>query len=437
VQLNSFSDFKLNKQLLNAIADAGFDTPTAIQHKAIPLVLGGQQIIGVAQTGTGKTGAYAIPLLRLLSHAQGNAPRLLILVPTRELALQVQKVMMQLATYTDIRSVVLFGGAGSKDQKKNLDNGCDIVIGTPGRILELYYDGFLILKKIKHFVMDEAERLMELGFTSQLHKLLEVLPLKRQTLLFSATFSERVKKVADDFMLFPEVINITPEIKTAETIEQQLYFIPNYKTKKNLLIHFLETDTSFEKIIVFCKSKKIADMVFKSLEERIGAENIRLVHGNKNQQTRINSMDAFRNENIRVLITTDVASRGIDVPHVSHVINFDTPIIHEDYIHRIGRTGRAFNAGMSITFYNEAEKWHIDKIEKLIKQTIPVKELPKEVFTEITPYEEKQEINREIDRQKQKDNPDFKGAFHEKKFKKEPTPHYRQKDNSKKTFYDK
>jgi ATP-dependent RNA helicase RhlE len=431
-----FSNFKLTKQLLNAVDDAGYIAATPIQEKAIPLILGGQQVIGIAQTGTGKTAAYVLPLLRILSHAQDNEPRMLVLVPTRELALQVENVIKQFAVYTDLRSAVLFGGGGAKDQKKNLEQGCDIVIGTPGRVIELYFDGFLVLKKIKHFVLDEAERLMELGFAKQLHRFLEVLPQKRQNLLFTATFSDRVKKVADDFMLFPEVINITPEIKTAETIAQRLYHTPNYKTKKNLLVYFLEKDLSFEKIIIFCKSKKVADKLFKSLEERIGAENIRLVHGNKNQQTRINSMDAFRNENIRVLVTTDVASRGIDVPHVSQVINFDTPVIHEDYIHRIGRTGRAFNAGMAVTFCTEAEKWHINKIEKLIKQTILLKKLPPEVFIEETPYEERQEINREIDRQKQKDNPDFKGAFHERKAKKEKQKNRFKPKQVKKKFYD-
>lgn len=431
-----FSNFKLTKQLLNAVEDAGFTSATPIQEKAIPLILGGQQVIGIAQTGTGKTAAYVLPLLRILSHSKGNDPRLLVLVPTRELALQVESVIKQFGAYTDLRSVVLFGGGGSKDQRKNLEQGCDIVIGTPGRVIELYFEGFLVLKKIKHFVLDEAERLMELGFAKQLHRFLEVLPQKRQNLLFTATFSDRVKKVADDFMLFPEVINITPEIKTAETIVQRLYWTPNYKTKKNLLVYFLENDSSFEKIIIFCKSKKVVGILFKSLEERIGPENIRLVHGNKNQQTRINSLDAFRNENIRLLVTTDVASRGIDIPHVSHVINFDTPVIHEDYIHRIGRTGRAFNAGMSITFCNEAEKWHINKIEKLIKQTIPLKKLPAEVFVEETPYEERQEINREIDRQKQKDNPDFKGAFHERKAKKEKKKNRFKPKQVKKKFYD-
>lgn len=432
-----FSDFKLTKQLLNAVEEAGYTTATPIQQKAIPQILGGQQVIGIAQTGTGKTAAYVLPLLKILSHAQGHEPRMLVLVPTRELALQVESVFKQFSVYTDLRSVVLFGGAGAKDQKKNLEDGCDIVIGTPGRVIELYYDGFLALKKIKHFVMDEAERLMELGFTKQLHQFLEVLPVKRQNLLFTATFSDRVKKVADDFMLFPEVININPEIKTAETIEQKLFHTPNYKTKKNLLIYFLEKDEAFEKVIVFCKSKKVADTLFKSLEERIGAENIRLVHGNKNQQTRINSMEAFRNENIRVLVTTDVVSRGIDIPHVSHVINFDTPVIHEDYIHRIGRTGRALNAGMSITFCNEAEKWHIAKIETLIKQNIPLKNLPEKVFVEETPYNERQEINREIDRQKQKDNPDFKGAFHVRKIKLEKEANRFKPPKNKKKFYDK
>lgn len=411
----SFEQFKLNRQLLNAIEDAGFKAPTEIQRQAITKILAGQNIIGIAQTGTGKTAAYVLPLLRILNYAQGNEPRCLVIVPTRELVLQVQKVFQQLAKYTDIRIAAVYGGGGTKLQKEELKKGCDVVVGTPAQVLQMYLDAFVVFKKIKHFVLDEAERLMDKGFTPQLHSLLEVLPRKRQNLLFSATFGERVKKVADDFILFPTILNIEPEIKTAPAVSQLLYHVPNLKTKLNLLIYLLN-NKEMNKVIVFCKSKKIANDVYTSVAGNFGAENCRVVHGNKTQQSRINAVNAFDDKSRGYLITTDVAARGMDISNVSHVINFDVPLIYEDYVHRIGRTGRAFASGSSITFCTPAEEWHVKKIEKFITQEIPVKKLPAEIEIAETAFEESQLMKREIDGQMRKDDPKYKGAFHEKKY---------------------
>ena len=411
----NFIDFKLNKQLLDAIAEAGYTEPTPIQVKAIPPILGGQDVMGIAQTGTGKTAAYLLPLLRILNYPQGDSPRLLIIVPTRELSIQVGKTIEDLGKYTGLRHAVVFGGAGAKTQIAEIEKGVDILVASPGRFLELYLDGHIHTKKIKHFVIDEAERLMDISFISQFHRILEVIPSKRQNMLFSATMSDLVKKIANDFLDFPVEINIKPEVRTADTVSQEVYLVPNLKSKINLLKHLLNKDELLKKVIVFCKTKARASELGKFLVRNYGAENVIIIHGNKTQQARINAIQLYRDEPVRILVATDLTSRGLDVPDVSHVINFDVPIVYEDYIHRIGRTGRALKTGQSVTFVSPADEYHLHEIEKLIKQKINISEIPESVFIEATSYEEKQEMLREIDRQRRKSDPDFKGAFHEKK----------------------
>jgi len=415
-QMASFEDFKLNKQLQNAIAEAGYKEPTEIQQKAITPILAGQDIMGVAQTGTGKTAAFVLPMLMKLKYAQGNDPRALILSPTRELAMQIDEHIRQLSTYLDIRTVVLYGGLGPKKQKEELANGCDIIVATPGRFLDLYLEGDINTKSLKFLVMDEADKMMDMGFIGKLHRILEVVPRKRQNLLFSATMSELVRKIAGDFLAFPTIIEVTEQATPAKTVSQSLYEVPNLKTKLNLLQHLLKDDESFHRIIVFCKTKTVADNVFHYLSRKYGEEQVRVIHANKGQNTRINSINSFKEGSVRILVATDVAARGLDVSNVSHVFNFDVPIVIEDYVHRIGRTGRAFNVGDAITFSNPAEKYYVRQIEKLIRQYIPVIALPDEVFIEDTGFEERQQIAREIDLQIRKENPDFKGAFHEKKY---------------------
>lgn len=410
-----FDSLKLNRQLLNAIGELGYETPTEIQQKVIPPALSGQNIIGIAQTGTGKTAAFILPLLRTLNYAQGDEPRALILAPTRELAIQIGTVANQMGKYVDLRIVTVYGGKGFSDQKKKLEAGCDIVVATPAQAMELYLSGHLILKKIKHFVMDEAERLMDFGFTGQIYSLLEVLPRKRQNMLFSATFSDRVKKISDDFMEFPVFIDVVPQVKTAAKIEQYLYTVNSFQTKLNLLNFLLSDKENFNKVIIFCKSKKNANRIAEVLQMNFGADGINVLHGDKTQQTRLNAINRFREEEIRLLIATDVAARGIDVPGVSHVINFDVPLVYEDYIHRIGRTGRAFASGLSITFVEPQDEWHIKKIQKLAGISIKRLNIPESVELTQPGREETQLRDMEIDRQKRKDNPEFKGAFHERK----------------------
>lgn len=412
----NFEQFSLNRQLLNAIEELGYTDPTPIQVKAIPPIMNGQDLLGVAQTGTGKTAAYAIPLIMNLKYAQGMNPRVLVLSPTRELAMQIHENIQALSKYTDLRSVVLYGGLGPKTQKEILSKGLDIVIATPGRLVELYLARDLVLKELKTLIIDEADKMLDMGFIHKINKILEIVPRKRQNMLFSATMSDKVKTLAGDFLAFPITVEVAPQATPAEKISQYIYRVPNMRTKINLLQHFLENKEEFSKIIVFCKTRQIAENLFHYAERIYGKDQVKVIHANKGQNTRINSIQAFKEEDVRILIGTDVASRGIDVANVTHVINFDVPLVHEDYVHRIGRTGRANQSGISITFCTPAEEYHIGKIQKLIRQTIIEKEVPLSLLAAETPFAEAQAIAREIDMQKRKEDPEFKGAFHEKKF---------------------
>ncbi len=409
----TFDSFKLNKQLLNAIDELGYTSPTPIQEKAIPLITAGHDVIGVAQTGTGKTAAYLLPLLMKVKYAQGVHPRALILAPTRELILQIEENIQQLSKYTDLRYVALYGGVGPKTQIELVQAGADIIIATPGRLMDIYLKGELHLKQLKTLIIDEADKMMDMGFMPQLRRILEVIPTKRQNLLFSATMSTFVKKLCEEFLEFPEMVEVSPEVLTVDTVDQMLYQVPNLKTKIHFLEHLLQ-DPALERVIVFVKTKSTADNVSKYLERKKYGP-LRVIHSNKGQSSRINAMNEFKEGNLRILVSTDISARGIDVSMVSHVINFDVPIIYEDYVHRIGRTGRAKNEGIAITFANKAEMYHIKKIEELIKQQIPEKVMPAEVKVEKTGFEEVQIMERDIDAFKRRENPDFKGAFHDKK----------------------
>jgi ATP-dependent RNA helicase RhlE len=409
----TFEQFKLNRQLLDAVKDAGFAIPTDIQQKAIPVILGGQEVIGIAQTGTGKTAAYLLPVLMKIKYAQGSDPRAVILVPTKELTLQIGEHATQLAKYTDLRILSLYGGVGIKPQIEAIQKGVDILIATPGRFMELYLQKAITTKLIKTLIIDEADRMMDMGFLNQIRKLIDVLPQKRQNLLFSATFSEKVEKLSADFLEFPVKIEITPQSTPARQVEQVQYHVPNLKTKINFVEYLLQDREEFNRVMIFTRTKFNADAVSKYIDRKeLGP--VRVVHSNKSQNTRINAVNEFKEGNLRVLVTTDVTARGIDVTKVSHVINFDVPILYEDYVHRIGRTGRAFQEGKAITLVTKAEEYHIEKIEKLIREKITEKKLPAEIEIAKTSFEEAQEMARDIDQQKRREDPDFKGAFHER-----------------------
>jgi ATP-dependent RNA helicase RhlE len=409
----TFEELKLTRQFLDAVKELGYESPSEIQEKVIPRVLGGQDVIGIAQTGTGKTAAYVLPLLQLLKYPQGDEPRALILVPTKELVVQVEEQIQSLCKYTELRYVALYGGVGPKTQIEIIKKGVDIIVATPGRFLEIYAKRVIIPKKIKHVVLDECDRMMDMGFWPQLREIQEKLPQKKQQLLFSATFPERVERIADNFLLFPSRVEVTPQATPATTVEQRVYMVPNFKTKLNLLMHLLEGD-EMKRVMVFVRTKADATSMGKFME-RSNVGEIRFLHSNIGQNSRMNAIKDFKDGNVRILVSTDVTARGIDVFEVSHVVNFQVPGHYEDYVHRIGRTGRAFKTGVAISFVDQSEEYHLTNIQKIIRQTIPVFEIPEAVKIEKTEPEEKQDHAREIDRQKRLDDPDFKGAFHEKK----------------------
>ncbi|MEJ7643009.1 MAG: DEAD/DEAH box helicase [Chryseolinea sp.] len=410
----SFQDFNLNRQLLDAVADEGFTDPTEIQLKCIPIILGGQDVIGIAQTGTGKTAAYTLPLLMKVKYAQGMEPRALILAPTKELIIQITTHIRALAKYTDLRIEALYGGIGPKTQIEMIRKGVDILVATPGRFLELYMRGEVPTAEIKFLILDEADRMMDMGFMQQLRKILEVVPRKRQNLLFSATFSERIEGLSAEFLEFPLKVEVTRQATTAKQVEQELYHLPNNGTKMNFIEHLLSDTETFNRVMIFVRTKEGADIIFNFIEKhRLGP--VRVIHSNKGQNSRINAVNEFKEGKLRILVSTDVTARGIDVLKVSHVINYDVPVFHEDYVHRIGRTGRAFREGRAITFATPPELYHVEKIEKLIREKIPLKELPQDLKIEKTTYNEAQAMALDIDWQKRKDDPEFKGAFHEKK----------------------
>ncbi len=414
-KIEQFSDFKLNKQLLSAISEAGFINPTPIQKKAIPLILAGHDVLGIAQTGTGKTAAFVLPLLMKLKYAQGNFPRALILAPTRELVIQINDSINSLSTYLDVRHTAIYGGVGEKLQIEILASGIDILVATPGRFLDLYRKNAITTKEIKTLILDEADKMMDMGFMPQIRSILEKIPVKRQNLLFSATFPPNVENLSHEFLEFPERVEVAPQASTSKTIEQYYFQVPNFKTKVYLLQHLLQNE-DFKKVIIFTRTKESANNLYKFIERKVEG-GARVIHSNKSQQTRMNAIEQFRAGEVRALVTTDVTARGHDIENVSHVINFEIPLVYEDYVHRIGRTGRAEKTGIAFTFANPAEEAHLRRIEKVIQEEIPLQQFPHDCQIFPTDREESIQIAREIDKLKRAENPDFKGAFHEKKVK--------------------
>jgi ATP-dependent RNA helicase RhlE len=419
----NFEQLGLTRQFLDAVHEAGFTQPTAIQIQAIPSIRSGQHLIGIAQTGTGKTAAYLLPILQNLKYAQGTTPRCIILVPTKELVVQVTEQIAALVKYTNIRFAGLYGGVGRKAQAAQIAAGLDLIVSTPRRLMELYEDENLVLKYVQVFVLDEADRMLDMGFRPQINLILDILPRKKQNLMFSATFSPYVEELSWNFMDFPIKIEVTPEATPVETVAHVCYRVPNLQTKLNLLSHLMRDKEAFNRVIIFVKTKTTANAIFAYCEQHISGT-VRLIHSNKSQNARINAFNEFKEGHIRMLIATDVMARGVDIPEVSHVINFEVPSMPEDYVHRIGRTGRALHTGEAITFIHKADEYGFAQIERKIRMTVPNLEMPESIVIAETPYEENQTMELEIDNQRKREDPDFKGAFHEKK-------DYRQKRNEK------
>ncbi len=413
----SFDKLNLNKALISSLDDLGYVEPTPIQEKAFPIIMSGKDVIGIAQTGTGKTFAYLLPILRNLKYSDQRHPRVLIIVPTRELVLQIVKEIEKLSTYTSLRFLAVYGGTNINTQKQLVYNGVDIIVATPGRLVDLSLTGILRLKDIKQLVIDEFDQMLSLGFRQQLLSFLETIPNKRQNLMFSATMNTEIEAVIAKYFYEPLKIEITPHGTPIEKIIQLCYHVPNFNTKVNLLEHLLKTDDTLNKVLVFTSTKKLADNLFDAMKLRFPDEVV-VIHSNLAQTARINSLKQFHEGTKRVLIATDIVARGLDISDVTHVINFDTPDTPEDYIHRIGRTGRANKAGTAITFINETEQVCQVAIETMMNKAIPYESLPEEVV--ISKVLTDDEIPKMIDKIKQKKGKDTYvpgPAFHEKKLK--------------------
>lgn len=410
---STFEDLGVTRQFINAMDDMGYGAPTDIQRLALPRLRSGQDLIGVAQTGTGKTAAFVLPILMRLKYAQGSAPRAVILEPTKELVLQTRMNVSKLAAYTDLRCAALYGGSGLKAQEQQIIDGMDIIVSTPGRLIEFYLKHILKLNKLQVLVLDEADRMMDMGFMHQLRDILEVIPVKRQNLLFSATFNEKVEELSHEFLEFPTKVEVTPSATPAETIEQRLLYVPNFKTKLAYL-ELLLADESFERVLIFCRTKDRANRVHHYLERKVDG-GVKVIHSNKSQNTRINAFTAFQEGGLRVLVATDVSARGIDIAAVSHVVNFDIPRSSEDYTHRIGRTGRAKREGVAISLSDPTETFLVKQIEELIAMEIPEYPLPEQITEMEYLPGEKRELAIELDRQKQMADPSYGGAFHARK----------------------
>jgi len=374
-----FEQLELIAPIRQALKSEGYTTPTPIQEEAIPLLLAGRDMIGCAQTGTGKTAAFAIPILQLLSQIQQGQqgqqgqrrPRpisALILTPTRELAVQIEESFSAYGRNLRLRNLVIFGGVGQKPQTDALQRGVDILVATPGRLLDLIGQKYIDLSQIKFFVLDEADRMLDMGFINDVKKIITYLPAKRQTMLFSATMPAEIARLASSILKNPARVAVTPVSSTVEIIRQTVYFVGK-KDKKLLLAHLLE-DRAIVSALVFSRTKHGANKIVQDLA-KVGVQ-AEAIHGNKSQTARQNALNNFKSRKTRVLVATDIAARGIDVEELSHVINYDLPNIPETYVHRIGRTGRAGLGGTAISFCDEEEKPYLRDIQKLIGKTIPV-----------------------------------------------------------------
>ncbi len=415
--MDTFESLKLLSQLNNAIEDLGFDKPTPIQTKAYPVILSGKDVVGIAQTGTGKTLAYMLPILQTLKFSKQVTPRVLIMVPTRELVLQLVEQIENYGKYINVRALGVYGGTNINNQMRNLAQGTDILVATPGRLYDLIISRAVLLKDVKKLVIDEVDVMLDLGFRFQLTNIFDLLPDRRQNIMFSATMTEEVDALIDDYFVVPEKISIAVSGTPLENIEQQCYSVRNFNTKLNLLRHLIQNKEDFRKILVFVSTKRIADRLFEKLQETNGSETC-VLHSNKAQNYRIRSIQEFDEGTKRILVSTDVMARGLDIDKITHVINYDTPNYPENYMHRIGRTGRAEQAGKSILFYTEKEEDAKEAVEKLMGLKIQMMDFPEEVQVSRTLTDEENPKDEGQSNPHKHKEPEEKGdAFHEKKLK--------------------
>ena len=412
--MTTFKDLNLSKQLLNALTDIGFDTPTPIQEKAFPVIMSGKDVVGIAQTGTGKTFSYLLPILRQITFSEQRHPRVLIVVPTRELVMQVVGEIEKLSKYMNVRFTGVYGGGNINIQKQKVYDGLDILVATPGRLIDLTLSRTLQFNGIQKLVIDEVDEMLNLGFRAQLIKILDILPEKRQNLMFSATLNEDVEMMIENYFTKPVYVELITRGTPLEKIIQHAYHVPNFYTKVNLLENLLQTDSEFKKVLVFVKNKKIADEIFKSLETEFASE-IGVIHSNKTQPQRFNAVKQFDEGTHKLLVATDVIARGLDLKDVTHVLNFDMPLKDPNsYIHRIGRTGRADKTGISVSFITKADLEIQKAIETLMNKKMTVLEIPESVEISINLTQEEKPVTRDKNLNKNKKLVKPTGAFHEK-----------------------
>ncbi|WP_461586928.1 DEAD/DEAH box helicase [Winogradskyella sp.] len=411
----TFQDLNLNTPLNNAIEDLGFVNPTPIQAEAFNVVASGKDMVGIAQTGTGKTFAYMLPILRHLKYSRQENPRVLVLVPTRELVVQVVNEIEKLSKYINNRVLGVYGGTNINTQKQAVAQGQDIIVATPGRLYDLAVSRVLQLKSIQKLVIDEVDVMLDLGFRHQLMNIFDILPERRQNIMFSATMTKDVDELISDFFINPNKISIAVSGTPLENISQERYDVPNFYTKVNLLEHLLRDDETFSRVLIFVAYKKMADRLFDKLEELFPGQSC-VIHSNKTQNYRLRSIEQFSEGEHRLLVATDVMARGLDINDVTHVINFDTPDYPENYMHRIGRTGRAEKKGHALLFSTEKEQEAREDLESLMQMQIPLVEFPEEVTISTELIEEERPQIKERNNPTKRRTEDIPGpAFHEKK----------------------
>lgn len=410
----SFTDLNLSKSLLTALTEQGFESPTPIQEKAFPVIMSGKDAVGIAQTGTGKTLAYLLPILRQHTYSEQRHPRVLILVPTRELVAQVTDEIQKLSAYMSLRFYGIYGASNINTQKQKVYDGLDILVATPGRLIDLTLSRSIQFSAIKKLVIDEVDEMLNLGFRAQLLQILEMLPARRQNILFSATLNEDVETMIETYFNAPEFVELISRGTPLEKIIQQGYEVPNFYTKVNLLRSLLHRDKNFSKVLLFVKNKKIADELEKELTPGFETE-IGVIHSNRSQPQRFSTVKHFQEGTHRVLIATDVIARGLDLHDVSHVINFDMPKDPSAYIHRIGRTGRADKTGVALSFIIEKEQKILEATEGLMRKKISLLDLPDDVEISDELTKDEMPVTRDKNLKKAKKLETPTGAFHEKK----------------------
>lgn len=412
--MSTFEDFKISNPLRNALSDLGFERPTPIQSDSFSVVLSGKDMVGIAQTGTGKTLAYMLPLLQDLKYSKEPNLRVLVLVPTRELVIQVVEEIEKFSKYLSLKTIGIYGGTNINTQKQAISEGADIIVATPGRLYDLALSRAIQLKTVKKLVIDEVDVMLDLGFRFQLTNIFDLLPDRRQNIMFSATMTDDVDALINDFFITPTKVSVALSGTPLDNIAQQCFAVPNFYTKVNLLVHLLKDKETYNKVLVFVSNKRSADRLFEVLQEHYGDESC-VIHSNKTQNYRIRSINQFDEGKNRILVATDVMARGLDLDRISHVVNFDTPGYPENYMHRIGRTGRAEQEGRSLLFYTEKETASKEAIEALMDYKIPSVELPSEIeiSKRLTPAE--QPVVVEINNPHKASELEARGAsFHEK-----------------------